>query len=75
MEDLFYIGTAMKSVRKKRNLTLEETAKFICSERQLIRIEQNQSLPNLWTFILLCDKLKIDYSEVILEAKKLKINR
>lgn len=72
MEDLFYIGTIIKEARERQKLTLDDTANFICSKRQLIRIESNQSLPNLWTFILLCDKLKIDYSEVILEAKKIK---
>ncbi|WP_271004204.1 helix-turn-helix domain-containing protein [Listeria seeligeri] len=71
MDNLKYLGTVIKRERKKENLTIDEVAQLICSSRQLIRIEHNRSLPNVWTFVKICDKLNVDYSHVIMESKRL----
>ncbi|MBC1623814.1 helix-turn-helix domain-containing protein [Listeria welshimeri] len=71
MEDLDKIGTVLRFYREQKYLTLEETAELICSVRQLSRIENNNSLPNVWTFVRLCDRLEIDYSTVIKNSKNL----
>ncbi|EDO1153305.1 helix-turn-helix domain-containing protein [Listeria innocua] len=71
MDDLKYLGTIIKREREKENLTIDEVAQLICSPRQLIRIEHNDSLPNVWTFVKICDRLNIDYSHVIMESKLL----
>ncbi|TYU88638.1 helix-turn-helix transcriptional regulator [Listeria monocytogenes] len=71
MDNLKYLGTVIKREREKENLTIEEVARLICSSRQLIRIEHNHSLPNVWTFVKICDRLNVDYSHIISESKLL----
>ncbi|MGL4335757.1 MAG: helix-turn-helix domain-containing protein [Turicibacter sp.] len=42
----YYLGTAIRELRKKKNLTLEELADGICSKRQLQRVETNVNIPS-----------------------------
>ncbi|HAX74082.1 MAG TPA: hypothetical protein DCY20_11205 [Firmicutes bacterium] len=52
-----YLGTAIRELRKKKNMTLEQLADGICSKRQLQRIETNQTMPSAALLVKLSTKL------------------
>ncbi|QSX05247.1 helix-turn-helix transcriptional regulator [Sedimentibacter sp. zth1] len=56
-------GSILKQLRKKYNLTQKELSEGICSVKQLIRIEHNDSEPSIYVLHRLSSKLNIDLNE------------
>lgn len=52
-----YFGNIIKKIREEKNITQEYLAEGICSKRQLIRIEKNQSNPTAYVLSNISKKL------------------
>lgn len=60
-----YIGKIIKILRLKKEITQKDLAQNICSQKQLLRIEQNQSAPNSFLLYELSNRLGKDLLEYL----------
>jgi len=60
-----YIGTIIKKIRTNQSITQKQLSKDICTDRQLSRIENNESCPSAYILQELSYRLNNNLSEYI----------
>lgn len=60
------LGDILKETRQRRQLSQLETAENICSQSTLAEIEHNKYIPNTQLLISLCQRLSINFDDLLL---------
>ena len=60
------LGDILKETRQRRQLSQLETAENICSQSTLSEIEHNKYIPNTQLLINLCQRLSINFDDLLL---------
>ncbi len=60
------LGNKFKTIREKKNMSLEDVAKAIQKDRQSIhRLEKGETNPTFLYLTEVCNALEVDFSEII----------
>lgn len=66
VNDMNNLGDILKETRQKKQLSQLETAEDICSQSTLSEIEHNKYIPNTQLLINLCQRLSINFKDLVL---------
>lgn len=69
------LATTLKHKRKKLHMTLKELTDGICSISYVSKIENNKLVPDMHIMKMLCEKVNIDYDDLISNDQTLDLEK